>query len=103
MNAAFNSIWDLLHSAILPGLWRASWQASILALIVLAIQTLLHNRIGGRGRYALWALVLIRLLLPGLPESRLSLFNLAGPSGEPAHRTVTMTSKTSRLMPLAVR
>ncbi len=66
-----------LFQIVLPGLWRASWHASMLALVVLGVQKLLHDRIGGRGRYALWAIVLIRLVLPALPASRWSVFNLA--------------------------
>src|SRR5262249_40931836 len=52
------------------------WQASLLALVVLIVQKLLGKRLGGRGRYALWSIVLVRLLLPVLPESRFSIFNL---------------------------
>jgi beta-lactamase regulating signal transducer with metallopeptidase domain len=66
-----------LFQVVLPGLWRASWHASVLALVVLGVQKLLQGRIGGRGRYALWAIVLIRLMLPALPASRWSVFNLA--------------------------
>jgi beta-lactamase regulating signal transducer with metallopeptidase domain len=62
---------------VLNGLWRASWQASLLALLVLVVQKVLGKRLGGRGRFALWAIVVVRLLLPVLPESRWSLFNLA--------------------------
>ena len=64
-------------SFVLNGLWRASWQASLLALVVLVAQRLLGARLGGRGRFALWAVVVVRLLLPVLPESRFSVFNLA--------------------------
>jgi beta-lactamase regulating signal transducer with metallopeptidase domain len=66
-----------LLPSLLTVLWRASWQASLLAIVVLIVQRILGNRIGGRGRYALWAVVLLRLLLPALPQSRFSVFNLA--------------------------
>ena len=42
--------------------WMLS--SSILILLVLALRSLLRRRISGRVQYALWALVLARLLLP---------------------------------------
>lgn len=62
---------------LLQGIWRATWQASVLAIIVLAIQSILSRRIGGRGRYLLWSVVILRLLLPVLPQSSFSIFNLS--------------------------
>lgn len=60
----------------LPGLvWRASWQASVLVLLVLAAQWLCGRRLAPKWRYALWLLVVVRLLLPVTPPSRWSLFN----------------------------
>ena len=58
-------------------LLRASWQAALLAVLVVIVQWSLRGRLSARWRYALWTLVLIRLLLPALPASRASLYNLA--------------------------
>src|SRR4051794_21318727 len=71
-----NAILNPLMSFVLTGLWQATWQASALALVVLIIQKTLGKRLGGRGRFALWAIVLVRLLLPAMPQSRFSVFNL---------------------------
>ncbi len=50
--------------------------SSILILAVLAARALLKKRISRRMQYALWGLVLLRLLLPvSLPESRASVLN----------------------------
>src|SRR4051794_32864157 len=57
---------------------EASWQASVVVALVLAAQWALRGQISARWRYGLWALVLARLLLPVLPESRYSPFNWAG-------------------------
>ena len=38
--------------------------SSLLILVVLALRRLLQNRLSGRVRYALWGLVLLRLLIP---------------------------------------
>src|SRR5689334_2829546 len=79
MNASLESA----LSFVLNGLWRASWQASLLAIVVLLVQKVLGRRLGGRGRFALWAIVLIRLLVPVLPESRFSAFNLFHKTSHP--------------------
>src|SRR5690349_4094584 len=57
--------------------WRASWQASVLAVLVLAVQLMLGNRLPARWRHAMWMLVLLRLALPVVPSSPMSVFNLA--------------------------
>ena len=63
--------------SFLPWLWRASWQASLLTVLVLLVQWIFQSRLGPKWRYALWSLVVIRLLLPATPRSPLSLFNYA--------------------------
>jgi bla regulator protein blaR1 len=70
-------------------LLSASWQASALALFVLVIQRVLSSRLNPRWRYALWLLVLLRLVLPVQPESALSLFQFAPPP--PAQLVTTVT------------
>lgn len=55
---------------------RMSWQASVLVLLVLVVQWLFQARLTPRWRYALWWLVLIRLLLPVAPETPFSIFNV---------------------------
>lgn len=56
-------------------LWRASWQASVLVLIVILAQILLGKRLPPQWRHALWLLVVVRLLMPVTPSSPWSLFN----------------------------
>jgi beta-lactamase regulating signal transducer with metallopeptidase domain len=56
-------------------LGRASWQASVLMLLVLLAQWLFRRQLAPRWRHALWLLVVLRLALPLAPESRVSLFN----------------------------
>jgi beta-lactamase regulating signal transducer with metallopeptidase domain len=67
---------SLLHSleSILFGVFEASWQASILALLVVLLQKTLRSRLNPRWSYALWLVVLLRLALPIVPESPVSLF-----------------------------
>src|SRR5687768_3817903 len=62
--------------ALLPLLWRASWQAALLTIVVLLLQWILKDKLPARWRYNLWLIVLLRLLLPVLPESPISIYNL---------------------------
>ena len=60
---------------LLEWLWRASWQASVLVGLVLLVQALLRSKLTPRWRSALWWLVLIRLVMPVVPEAPWSVFN----------------------------
>ena len=62
---------------LLSWLWRSSLQASVLVLLVLLIQRVSRSRVGSRWHYALWFLVLGRLVIPVMPESSFSIFNFA--------------------------
>jgi beta-lactamase regulating signal transducer with metallopeptidase domain/uncharacterized GH25 family protein len=56
-----------------------SLQAGALVALVLAVQWLFRRRLTGRWRFALWWIVLARLLLPFNPPSAASLFNYFSP------------------------
>jgi beta-lactamase regulating signal transducer with metallopeptidase domain len=79
MTVAQPSAAELERSAgvVLDVLWRCSWQASVLAAVVLALQFALRKRLSARWRHALWAIVLLRLMIPVTPPSQWSLFNVA--------------------------
>ncbi|MDQ3438793.1 MAG: polysaccharide biosynthesis/export family protein [Planctomycetota bacterium] len=66
--------------------WRASWQASVLAVLVVAVQLILGKRIAARWRHAMWMLVLVRLALPVVPSSPVSVFNLAPAKAQSVQR-----------------
>ncbi|MGH4122428.1 MAG: M56 family metallopeptidase [Clostridium sp.] len=50
--------------------------ASVLSLIILLFKLLLKDKLGVRWHYAIWLIVIIRLLIPYGPQSSLSVFNL---------------------------
>jgi beta-lactamase regulating signal transducer with metallopeptidase domain len=54
-----------------------SCQASVLVFLVLAAQLLLGRKLSLRWRHALWFLVLARLVLPELPASPFSIYQVA--------------------------
>ena len=67
MNTALDGVFDWVL--------RTSLQASVLALAVLLVQALLRARLAPRWRYALWGVVVLRLVLPFGPSSAHSVFN----------------------------
>src|SRR5258705_12790885 len=56
--------------------WKTSLQASVLIALVWLIQFALGKWLTPRWRYALGLLVLLRLVLPAVPASNFSIFNL---------------------------
>jgi bla regulator protein BlaR1 len=67
---------ERLAANVLPALWRASWQAGVIAVLVLAVQLLLRNQLSARWKHNLWLLVLLRLAIPVTPAAPFSVFNL---------------------------
>lgn len=65
---------------VLAWLLETSWKGAVVVAVVLAVQALFRRSLPPALRHALWLLVLVRLLLPALPESRWSVFRLT-----PAH------------------
>ncbi|XHR29842.1 MAG: M56 family metallopeptidase [Chthoniobacteraceae bacterium] len=59
--------------------WTASWQATIIAALVMITQWAFRRQLAARWRNALWLLVFARLLMPVLPAARLSAFNWLTP------------------------
>jgi beta-lactamase regulating signal transducer with metallopeptidase domain len=70
-------------------LLKTSWQASVLAVLVLLLQWSLRGKLNPRWHHALWLVVVLRLTLPVLPESALSLFQFAPPPPTVVTQTVT--------------
>jgi bla regulator protein BlaR1 len=74
-------------------LWRSSWQAAVLAAIVLGVQWVARDRLSARWRYNLWLLVLLRLIVPVTPPSPVSVFNLANHLAPPTPQVLAPASK----------
>ena len=60
----------------LTQLWTCSWQAAVAAMLVLLARFIFQKRLSPGWRCGLWAIVLLRLLIPTLPTSPLSLFGM---------------------------
>ena len=79
-----------------PGwLLSHSLQAGVLVLLVLGVQWLFRRQLTNRWRFALWWIVLARLLLPFGPESAVSLFNFLQPPLQLITRQLSASSMLS--------
>jgi beta-lactamase regulating signal transducer with metallopeptidase domain/Tol biopolymer transport system component len=56
-------------------LWRSTLQAGLVVCLILLIQVILRYRLGVRWHHALWLILVVRMVLPWAPQSRLSVFN----------------------------
>ncbi|HUT47305.1 MAG TPA: M56 family metallopeptidase [Sedimentisphaerales bacterium] len=56
-------------------LW-ASLQGTVLIVMIVLIQKILRRRLPVHWHYLIWMLLLIRLAIPWLPQSKISIFNL---------------------------
>jgi hypothetical protein len=65
----------------------ATWQAGILAMLVLFVGRIAPG-IPAKYRSAMWGVVLIRLLLPSVPDSSFSLFNIGNMRSEAFNEVV---------------
>jgi len=66
-----------LGGGVFQWILQTSWQAAVLAGLVLLAQWLLRKRLSPSWRYGLWLLLVVRLLMPVPPQSAFSIFNLA--------------------------
>jgi beta-lactamase regulating signal transducer with metallopeptidase domain/lipopolysaccharide export system protein LptA len=63
---------------------QSSWQAAVLAGLILGAQWLLRKRLSPAWRHGLWLLLVVRLLMPISPPSIFSIFNLGRLGPQPS-------------------
>ncbi len=84
-------------------LLAASFRASAVTLVVLAVQFFLRRHLSARARYALWLPVLFVLLTPVFPESRWSVENALIAEPEPVQvLPLNMEAPSSTVLPVIV-
>ena len=76
-----------LIGGVFQWILQTTWQAAVLTGLILLAQWLLRKRLSPTWRYGLWLLLVVRLLMPVLPQSAFSVFNLAGTT--PSHLVAT--------------
>ncbi|WP_219811209.1 M56 family metallopeptidase, partial [Bacillus thuringiensis] len=79
----------LIHtylSTLFDWLLETTIMASILVGFILCVKVLLRNQLTARWHYALWLILIVRLILPWSPDSSYSLYSIL------SHGYVTSTS-----------
>src|SRR5687768_14545340 len=76
-----------VSESVAAWLVRTSWQAAVLVALVAIVQVAFRRVLPPRWAFALWMLVVVRLLMPVLPASPWRVFNVAMPGG-PARNAV---------------
>lgn len=64
-----------LGDGVFEWVLETTWQAAVLAGMILLAQWLFRKRLSPAWRYGFWMLLLVRLMMPTLPESAFSVFN----------------------------
>jgi beta-lactamase regulating signal transducer with metallopeptidase domain len=70
---------NLIHwvEEVFRWILQTTWQTAVLVGLILLAQWLLRRRLAPAWRYGLWLLLIARLLMPVVPPSGFSIFNLA--------------------------
>ena len=88
-----------LLDTIGPAIWRASWQAAALALLVVLLLRCFGERLSPRWRFLLWGVVLTRLLFVATPVSPWSVFNLVRWNPEASARPIAQREADATFTP----
>ena len=85
----------------LPEAWRwvleATLQAYVIVAVIRVLQLALGKRLAPRWHYALWLVLLARMVMPWAPESSVSLFNLIEIFRTPAPQAEPMPYSAAEL------
>jgi beta-lactamase regulating signal transducer with metallopeptidase domain/5-hydroxyisourate hydrolase-like protein (transthyretin family) len=88
-----------LLDTIGPAIWRASWQAAALAILVVLLLRCFGERLSPRWRFLLWGVVLTRLLFVATPVSPWSVFNLVPWNLQASARPIAQRAADAQFTP----
>jgi bla regulator protein BlaR1 len=94
--------WNALAESVVDWLLSTSWQAAILAFLVVIVQLGFRRMLSARWCYFLWLLVVGRLLIPSLPESPTSLYRYIPASPVATIREEPLISPVVTLRPIGI-
>jgi len=101
MESFFNQL-----SVIFGWFLRISVYAGVLVCLVLAVKAAAGDRLAARWHYFFWLLVVVRMMMPWLPQSTVSVLNLIPESAEWRARTLLSTEvggKEIDMDPVAIK
>jgi beta-lactamase regulating signal transducer with metallopeptidase domain len=87
---------DTSLTAFFQWLLKATLQGSLLVCLILLVKAVLRERLLARWHYCFWLVLLVRLILPWAPQSRLSIYNLI-PQSLPSHRALSTAAQSAHV------
>ncbi|MBC1474566.1 peptidase M56 [Listeria grandensis] len=96
----FHIIWHTYLASIFDWVIETSILASVLVLVILCIRFVLRKWLTPQWKYALWLILVARLILPWFPESSFSIYALLPINQEPS--SVTSQESTTAPAPESV-
>ncbi|EUJ24068.1 beta-lactamase regulatory protein [Listeria grandensis FSL F6-0971] len=94
----FHMIWHTYLASIFDWVIETSILASVLVLVILCIRFVLRKWLTPQWKYALWLILVARLILPWFPESSFSIYALLPINQEPS----SVTSQESTTAPESI-
>lgn len=85
---------------VLSILWSITWGSWLTALAIILIRLLFHCVLSSKAKYYLWLLLALRLMLPVLPQSALSIQNYLPIAPQTAHIPAAAASAPGDTAPL---
>lgn len=73
---------------------ETSIMASILAILIIIINYIFKNTLGAKWHYAIWGLLIIRLIIPISIESSLSIYNVFHPNIIEVQKPIQLSSNS---------
>ena len=84
---------------VLSILWSITWGSWLTALAIILIRLLFHRVLSSKAKYYLWLLLALRLMLPVLPQSALSIQNYLPSTSQTAHVAAAAVSTPTAAAP----
>ncbi|MCC3689415.1 peptidase M56 [Bacillus cereus] len=89
----FYALWNVYLSTIFNWIIETSILASMLVVFILCIRTFFKNWLTPRWQYALWVILIVRLMLPYFPESSFSVYPILSKGFESAQFIIQKNTK----------
>lgn len=61
-------LWDIVLTT--------SYQGAIVGIVILLVKSILKNKLSAKWHYLIWMILIVKLILPFGPESKISIFNI---------------------------
>lgn len=91
-----------LISIIFHWVMISSLEGSLIICMILLIKFILKNRQGALWHYCIWLILILRLMIPYLPESSISIFNVFNPAVNNLYPIQSNTSKVSKIQNMQI-